>query len=185
MKLPGWMHNLIHNRTETESIALRPDRQVLTGTLLSALAHFRSVLWIGCQPYTLPYYDALESHGGQCSTLDLDPASAIWGREGRHVTGDLTRADELFEAGSLQAVICNGIFGWGVNSEDQRQRAFTAMARILEPDGVLLLGWNNHKTPDPLELASRWFAPHVLNDVPSRIVVERSTHRYDLLQRLP
>ena len=23
MKLPGWMHNLLHNRTETESIALR------------------------------------------------------------------------------------------------------------------------------------------------------------------
>ena len=181
MKLPGWLHNLIHNRTETQSIALRPDRVILTGTLLPALTGPGRVLWIGCQAYTVPYYTALESAGGKCWTLDLDPASAPHGRDGRHVTGSLTEADRLFEAGFFDAVICNGIFGWGVNTPADRQTALRAMATILKPGGLLLMGWNHHKTDDPVRLAAPLFARHALPGVPSHITVANSTHRYDVM----
>lgn len=184
MKLPGWLNNLLHNRSEAESIALRPDRVILTGTLLPAFTGFRRTLWIGCQAYTPPYYATLESGGGECWTLDLNPESAAWGREGRHVIGDLTQADTLFAPAFFDAVICNGIFGWGVNSLEERSKALAAMATILKPDGVLLMGWNNHKTDDPVPLASALFARTVLQDVPSHITVGQSTHRYDLLRKV-
>ncbi len=183
MKLPGWLHNLIHNRTETQSIALRPDRVILTGTLLPALAGPGRVLWIGCQAYTVPYYNMLESRGGECWTLDLDPVSAAYGREGRHVTGSLTDADRLFEPGFFDVVVCNGIFGWGVNTRDQRAQAMAAMAAILRPGGILLMGWNNHKTDDPVGMASPAFARQDLPGVPGHITVPKSTHRYDVLAK--
>lgn len=184
MKLPGWLHNLLHNRTEAESIQLRPDRVILTGTILPAFAVFPRVLWVGCQAYTPPYYAQLESRGGECWTLDLNPESALWGREGRHVTGDLTQADTLFEPAFFDAVICNGIFGWGVDSLEQRQAALAAMAKVFKPDGVLMMGWNNHKTDDPVPLAASLFAPHALPGVPAHITVAKSTHRYDVLRKL-
>ncbi len=184
MKLPGWLHNWLHNRSEADSIALKPDRVILTGTILPAFAGFSRVLWIGCQAYTPPYYAVLESGGGACWTLDLDPASVTWGREGRHVTGDLTQADKLFEAGFFDAVICNGIFGWGVDTLEQRQAALIAMAAILKPDGILMMGWNNHKTDDPVPLAAPVFAPCALPGVPAHITVGKSTHRYDTLRKV-
>ena len=183
MKLPGWLHNLLHNRTEAESIAQRPDRRILTETLLPAFANFSAILWIGCQAYTRAYYDILESRGGQVTTLDLDPASAPWGRDGRHVTGSLIEADRLFAAGAFDAIICNGVFGWGVDTPADRAAALGAMAAGLRPGGVLLMGWNHHKTPDPVELAARWFDRHALPGVPGHIAVAKSTHRYDLLVR--
>lgn len=184
MKLPGWLHNLLHNRTEAESIALRPDRVVLTGTLLPALACPGKMLWIGCQTYTVPYYATLESRGGTCWTLDLDPVSAQWGREGRHVTGSLTEAGHLFAPDAFDLILCNGVFGWGVDSPEDRRAALDAMATILKAGGRLLMGWNNHKTDDPVPLAAPAFRPDHDAGVPAHIAVAKSTHRYDLLMKV-
>ncbi|WP_235559315.1 class I SAM-dependent methyltransferase [Brevundimonas sp. Leaf168] len=79
----------------------------------------------------------------------MDPTAARWGREGRHRTGDVCEADRLFSDLTFDAVVCNGVLGYGVDSPDQQQRALKALAAILRPGGRLLLGWNTTRSPIP------------------------------------
>ncbi len=169
--------------SEAERIARRPDRRMLHDRILPAFTGFRSMLWAGCRAYTADYYPVLESQGGACWTMDIDPAANIWGNGERHVTADLTQIDRHFEAGTFDAVLCNGVFGWGIDTPDRQREALHAMAAVLDSGGVLLLGWNTHKVVDPVGLAAPLFERHDLSGLPSHLTVPGSTHRYDLLRK--
>lgn len=169
--------------SEAERIARRPDRRMLHDRILPAFTGFRSILWAGCRAYTTHYYVLLESRGGACWTMDIDPAAAAYGNGERHVTADLTCVDQHFDTGAFDAVLCNGVFGWGIDTPDRQLEALQAMARVLEPGGLLLLGWNTHKVGDPVALAAPQFERQALPGLPSHIAVTGSTHRYDLLRK--
>jgi SAM-dependent methyltransferase len=49
-------------------------------------------------------------------------------------------------------VLCNGVFGFGVDTRAAQLAALKAMGRILKPGGRLLLGWNTDRVEDPLTL---------------------------------
>ncbi|WP_404419368.1 class I SAM-dependent methyltransferase [Brevundimonas vesicularis] len=128
-----------------------PDRRVMADCYVPALAADGGrILWVGCREYTLDDYALLEAQGGEVWTTDIDPAAARWGREGRHRTGDVCEADRLFSDLTFDAVVCNGVLGYGVDSPDQQQCALKALAAILRPGGRLLLGWNTDKIADPV-----------------------------------
>lgn len=169
--------------SEAERIARRPDRRMLRERILPAFTGFRSVLWVGCRAYTADYYKLLESQGGECWTMDIDPAAAEYGNGERHKTCDLTLVDRTFDADRFDAILCNGIFGWGVDGPGPQAEAMRAMAAILEPGGVLLVGWNTHKTADPAPLAAALFERHSLPGVASHLAVGGATHRYDLFRK--
>jgi hypothetical protein len=169
--------------SEAERIARRPDRRMLTDTYLPAFAGFRSVLWAGCRAYTADYYPVLESQGGTCWTMDIDPAAAEYGNGDRRQVCDLTALDRTFSAGMFDAVLCNGVFGWGVDTPETQAEALRAMAAVLADGGVLLMGWNTHKTADPAPLASALFERHSLPGINSHVAVGGSTHRYDLFRK--
>jgi SAM-dependent methyltransferase len=56
-------------------------------------------------------------------------------------------------AGSLDLIICNGVFGWGLDDADNCEKAFAAAHEALKPGGQMLLGWNDvpRRCPFPLE----------------------------------
>jgi SAM-dependent methyltransferase len=164
-----------------------PDRKLMAEAYLPALARAGGrILWVGCAQYTVGYYVILEAEGAQVWTLDFDPAAAAWGYEARHLTGDVRKVDQLFAGMMFDAVICNGVLGYGVNSVDQQRAAFKAMAAVLSPGGRLLLGWNTDKIDDPVAagLAAEWFAPGTFAGPPARVDVAGVTHVYDSLIRL-
>ncbi|HVZ29179.1 MAG TPA: class I SAM-dependent methyltransferase [Asticcacaulis sp.] len=169
--------------SEAERIARRPDRCMLRDKILPVFAGFRSVLWVGCRAYTVDYYPLLESQGGACWTLDIDPAAAEYGNGERHEACDLTTADQRFGSVAFASILCNGIFGWGIDTHDRQAEALRAMAAVLEPGGVLLLGWNTHKTADPAPLAAALFERYSLPGLASHVAVSGSTHRYDLFRK--
>ena len=182
--LRAWLREWRADRRTTRS----PDRAVLEGRVLPAFAASGgSVLWVGCRRYTRHYPAMLEARGATCHTLEIDPAAARWGRSGRHVVGSLLEVDRLYPAGSFDAVLCNGVLGFGVNEPAAQAQALAAMARILKPEGWLLLGWNTDRIEDPLAtgLALRQFAPARLADLDQRIAVHGCTHVFDFLRRLP
>lgn len=159
------------------------DRKMLAETWLPAFAaEGGTILWVGCRKYTAADYAVLEQGGGTVWTTDIDPDAARWGRQPRHRTGDICEADTLFADVTFDAVICNGVLGYGVDSVEQQQRALTAMARILRPGGRLLLGWNTDKIDDPITagLTTPWFTP-VDFAGPSRTSFTEVTHVYDSL----
>ena len=143
------------------------------------------ILWVGCRAYTADDYAALETKGAEVWTTDIDPAAARWGRKGRHRTGDICFADSFFGDLTFDAIVCNGVLGYGVDSVDQQRRALDAMAAILRPGGRLLLGWNTDKIADPVAsgLTEAQFDTVAFANQPSRVAFGDVTHVYDAFVR--
>jgi len=163
-----------------------PDRRMMADSYVPALAvDGGRTLWVGCREYTLDDYAALEAHGGEVWTTDIDAAAERWGREGRHRTGDVCEADRLFSDMTFDAIVCNGVLGYGVDSPEQQRKALKALAAILRPGGRLLLGWNTDKIDDPVTagMTEAAFEPTSLGDQPTRVRFDAVTHVYDSFAR--
>lgn len=163
-----------------------PDRKLMAEAYIPALAtEGGRILWVGCRAYTATDYDALEAKGAEVWTTDIDPKAARWGRAGRHRTGDVCAIDQVFADKTFDAIVCNGVLGYGVDAPDQQVKALAAMAAILRPEGRLLLGWNTDKIEDPIaaSLADPWFIAAPLGGQAARVRFETVTHVYDSLAR--
>jgi len=168
-----------------------PDRAVLANAIIPALAGARAlangsdVLWIGCRRYTTRYYRLIERDGARCWTVDIDPDVQRFGRAGRHVIGDVRKLNLLFPDRRFETVLCNGVFGFGIDAISDQIAACAAMAAVMKPGGWMLLGWNTDRIPDPLigGVANRWFKPFSLPGVGRRRMVEGCTHVYDVFRR--
>jgi SAM-dependent methyltransferase len=182
-----WLRGLRND----ERISRSPDRAVLTEIIFPALiANLPSrpsadILWIGCRRYTRSYYQSLEATGARCWTLDIDPYVERWGRKSRHRTGSLLELDTIFAGFGFDAVLCNGVLGWGVDSQADQVTACRAMAAVTKPHGWLLIGWNTNRIADPVDtgVAASWFSKADLASNGDRFVCDGSTHVYDVLRR--
>jgi len=157
----GWLKPLLPRRAKRlllltlfgigrEGIRL-PSRQMLEQEVLPRLGSlgFRRALFVGVGPYT-SHYEAIARRGGAAwATCDINPSAAVWGAK-EHVTAPIEEIDRRFSAGSFDAVIVNGVLGFGLDAPAQVEQAFTAIAHVLRRGGLLLLGWNSDATPDPL-----------------------------------
>jgi SAM-dependent methyltransferase len=165
-----------------------PDRSVLLERILPAFAaRGGTILWVGCRRYTQTYPALIESRGAACSTLDIDPDVARFGHPARHVTGNLLDAERLLPRRDFDALLCNGVFGFGIDGPVAQRQALTVMSNLLAPGGWLMIGWNTDRVQDPIELASTVSAlrPLPYGGLPQHIPVEGVTHVYDFFQRLP
>ncbi len=163
------------------------DRRMLAEVYIPALAAEGGViLWVGCRAHTADDYAVLEAGGGEVWTTDIDPEAERWGRPGRYRTGDVCVIDAVFGDKMFDAIVCNGVLGFGVDAPEQQTRALGAMARILRPGGRLLLGWNVGRIADPVEagLTQPWFAAAPFAGQPARVTFSETTHVYDSLVRL-
>ncbi|MBU2103487.1 class I SAM-dependent methyltransferase [Patescibacteria group bacterium] len=161
-----------------------PDRLVLVKEILPKFSKAGgTMLWVGCEKYTRTYPKLLEKHGGVCWTLELVPEQSRWGNSGRHIIGDLTKADLLFPEHTFDVVFCNGVIGWGVNGPEQQRDAFRAMAHIMKPGATLLLGWNTYRSKDPVlaGLSSGWFVPGTLDGLEQKFKI--GEHVYEIFER--
>jgi SAM-dependent methyltransferase len=162
------------------------DRRYMSENILPALetARMRRVLFVGCKPYTARYGRRLTDAGIDYWTTDVDPAAAMWGERNHHIVGDITRIDDVCTPDSFDAVLLNGVIGDGLDEEDQMNRAVTAIARILRPNGILLIGWNSlKKHPDPMQLAAvaTYFRHECVFSLPVRKTFPDTDHVYDWL----
>ncbi|HXR37899.1 MAG TPA: methyltransferase domain-containing protein [Terracidiphilus sp.] len=132
------------------SVRRNAGRIALVNEILPAYARLEGrILWVGCRRYTKEYGAILSRHGGECWTTDIEIAHARWGEEGRHFTGDVVEIDRLIASETFDCVLCNGVFGFGVDTLASQLTALEAMNRILKPGGRLLLGWNTDRVEDP------------------------------------
>ena len=162
------------------------DRRYMSENILPALetARMRRVLFVGCKPYTARYGRRLTGAGIDYCTTDVDPAAAMWGEKNHHIVGDVTQIDDVCTPDSFDAVLLNGVIGDGLDEEDQMNRAVTAIARILRPNGILLIGWNSlKKHPDPLRLeaVATYFRRECVFSLPVRKTFPDTDHVYDWL----
>jgi SAM-dependent methyltransferase len=135
-----------------------PDRVLLEGRLLPAFAAdptLRSLLFVGCGPYTRHYAALFEPASARFRTLDIDPRRARFGHAG-HIVAALQDVGRHLAPASVDAVVCNGVYGFGLDERDELDAALRASWTVLRPGGAFVLGWNDvpaFAPFDPAEVA--------------------------------
>lgn len=134
------------------------DRTLLEEVLLPGYAadeQVKKLLFVGCDWYTRGYAARFDPDRSRFRSIDFDPKKAAHGTSG-HIVAPLQEIDRHVAAQSVDVVVCNGVYGFGIHDRAELARAFAATHVVLRPGGALLLGWNNvcHLGPfDPLEVA--------------------------------
>jgi hypothetical protein len=153
-----------------------PDRRVLEREILPALAadpKNESVLFVGVQWYTARYPEIFEPRD-RLSTIDMKPELAEFGAA-NHVVGDVCELEKAFPDKTFDAIVMNGVIGFGLNAPDGIDRALAACAKKLRAGGILILGINENKPTyvDPKSVASAGlFEPCCLGKWDERVEVE-------------
>ena len=141
------------------------------------------VLSVGVGPHTVEITDRLTAGGAEVWTLDINPQVQSWGSPGRHITGDASRIDEIEGTRGFSCILFNGVLGFGIDDADSIGRTFAALSMILPPGGLLVLGWNTDRIPDPLQHPEfRRFRYIEDNNLQSRVTFPGSTHVYDFVE---
>lgn len=164
-----------------------PDRVYLEDVILPwfiARQDVTAVLDIGVDWYTHSYPQLFQ--GKEYWTVDFDPEKSRFAGANHH-TLSATEVHTVFKEGQFDLIICNGVFGWGLNNPDDMQKALTAFHHVLRPGGWLVVGWNDipgRSVEHLAQLTSPYFSPftlpatgasHFLTDTPYH-------HRYDYFQ---
>jgi SAM-dependent methyltransferase len=164
-----------------------PDRVVLDKKIIPALidSGAETVLSIGVAYYNAHHPALFAARGAELWTIDIDQQKAIWGSPSRHITGDAVDLALHLAPETLDAVILNGVLGYGIDDARSVDRALRSIAATLKPGGRLVIGWNHDKTNDPTALpaAKDLFRPCALLDGAAHLVPEGSTMVYEFLQR--
>ena len=163
-----------------------PDRLLLKHSLLPRVRDSaKEILWVGCRDYTREYPRLLEASGARCWTLEIEADQARFGHPIRHVIGDLLKLDSYFKPGQFDAILCNGIFGYGVDSVEAQRHAMLQMAKCLRPGGVLVLGWNDGINSDPSAIVPKSLKPVDVFGLGQRLPAAGTTHVYDFFRAEP
>ncbi len=160
------------------------DRRVLEQVIFPyyvARFDMRSVLFVGCDWYTRHYEKAF-FRGRNYWTIEPSERARRFGSRRQHVAAPWERLDAYFPECYFDLIIANGVYGFGLNTQEQCEAAFAHSHSRLRDGGHLLLGWNDvpETTPVPLEeIASlRRFRPWTFPGFSSSRYVTDTPHRH-------
>jgi SAM-dependent methyltransferase len=120
------------------------DRRVLEKVIFKhyrELPDVRRVLFVGVDWYT-KHYERRYFRGVEFFTIDVKPGAAKFGGA-RHVTASLEALSGHFAPGFFDLIICNGVYGHGLNEHAACERAFAECYACLRAGGYFVFGWND------------------------------------------
>jgi SAM-dependent methyltransferase len=165
-----------------------PDRVVLDRKIIPALidSGAKTVLSVGVAYYNAHHPGVFAAREVELWTIDIDQQKAIWGSPGRHITGDALDLAIHLPSDTFDAVILNGVLGYGIDDPRSVDRALRSIAAVLKTGGRLVIGWNHDKVKDPTSLraAKDLFRPCALLDGVAHLAPEESTMIYDFLEKV-
>lgn len=149
-------------------------------------SRFNRILFVGCESYTAHYKHLFSKK--EYWTLEVDPTKRVFGSR-NHVTDTIANLERHFQPGSLDLIMMNGIFGWGLNDRDEAERSIDACHRSLAPGGVLFIGWDDTPeyrpfAPDDLQTLAK-FSPFVFPPFGEsvRLVPGELRHTFNFYQK--
>lgn len=154
------------------------DRYILEQKIIPYfinLSEFTRILFVGCDVYTKHYEKWFRQK--EYWTIEVKPLKKIYGAK-RHIVGSISDLKLYFPDNYLDLIICNGVFGWGLNEREEVEKTFAGCFDCLRQGGVLIVGWNDlpERKPFPLEECKSLgkFQPYIFPPL--------STSQYDLSQ---
>lgn len=128
------------------------DRRILETVIFPYFIdrpEFTRILFVGCDWYTKGYNRIFRDK--DYATLEIDPAKSFFGSK-KHITDGIENMTRYFKEGELDLIICNGVYGYGLNEKSHIETSFAGCFRCLRPGGIFLLGWNDTEVrPFPLD----------------------------------
>ncbi len=172
--------NLIKLGIDTRK--LRPDRKTLEKKIFPELARseeYQRILFVGCDWYTLHYPSLFRNK--EFITLEISPDLAQYGASD-HVIDSCENIAKRFEANSLDCIILNGVFGFGLNEPAAIQKTFHAIHTTLRPGGLFVFGWNDLPNTVPFDIglieALKRFRPYSFPTLKESIYESESINRH-------
>ena len=151
----GYLQRFICRRLRLPASIDTLDRRVLERIILPgylADPRIRRVLFVGCDNYTTHYEQRFfASH--DYWTIEPNPKMRRYGAK-QHVIAPLERLTDHFSPGFFDLIICNGVYGWGLDGAEQCKIALANCRTCLAPGGHHLIGWDDIPPHRPAVLLS-------------------------------
>jgi hypothetical protein len=130
-----------------------PDRLVLEDIIIPfyVTRGVGRVLFVGTDWFTKHYERYFA--GSDYWTIEVEPRRRRFGAR-QHIVDSLENLDRYFPASHLDLIVCNGVFGWGLDEPEACERAFQQCYYCLRDQGVLVMGWNEVPEHNPVALES-------------------------------
>ena len=131
------------------------DRRVLEQVIFPyylSLPDIHSVLFVGCDWYTKHYAKVFFQHHDYW-TIDNSVTSRRFGAS-QHIVDSLEYLDLHVPTQHFDLIICNGVFGFGLNERQQCERAIANCYSRLRANGHFLFGWTDVPARVPIPLGS-------------------------------
>jgi len=128
------------------------DREILENTIIPFFVArgVRRVLFVGTDWFTKHYERYFT--GSDYWTIEIEPRRRRFGAA-QHIVDSVQHLDRHFPKAYFDLILCNGVFGWGLDDPVSCERAFQQCYDCLRDQGILMLGWNDvpEHRPFPLE----------------------------------
>ena len=129
------------------------DRIVMERDIFPEYARDPSIkrmLFVGCGRYTA-HYQQLFFPTKDFWTIEPDPGAAGFGAK-QHVIAPLEDLDRHFPPAHFDFILCNGVYGWGLDRHEQLEAAFAQCHSRLRDDGHLFFGCDDIPQRAPVDL---------------------------------
>ena len=198
--IPTALRTRVQGRLLSDVFDHLPDRRYMEASILPALASLKPsrVLDVGVETYTAHYGQWFPPEP-ECEywTLDLNPGTAHLRPQERHIVANVLDVASFFKPESLDVVIMNGPFGYGIDRLDEQERTIDAVRTLLRPGGRLMVGWDlaqdgrpvvmndpglgELRIKDPTELQGirSCFRHEAPSGLPARVTFSECAHVYD------
>ncbi len=97
-------------------------------------------LFLGTDKRSWHYPKCLDA---ELYTMDIEPKKAIYGNRGHHTIGSAGELLQYYAPRSFDAVIANGLIGFGMNQLQDCEALLGSAHAVLKDDGLLVLGYND------------------------------------------
>lgn len=167
----------------------REDRKILEQVIFPELLRtpqYQTILFVGCAWYTL-HYPAI-FRGRKFITMEISQEEAGYGAP-THIVDSCEHLDRHFAANSLDVIVLNGVYGFGLNALPAIERTLQVIHDSLAEGGLFLFGWNDLPTTAPYQLEQltglKAFEPYVFPALGTAIYESdpKNRHRFHFYRK--
>ncbi len=130
----------------------RADRKMLEQVIFPELLRtpdYGRILFVGCAWYTLHYPNIFRDR--DFITMEISPEEAQYGGA-THIVDSCEQIAQHFQSDSLDVVVFNGVYGFGLNELSAINRTLKAIHQSLRTNGLLVFGWNDLPATAPYRI---------------------------------
>ena len=179
----GFAARIVRKRLGLPVALNTTDRIILEQVIFPQYAQdpgIARMLFVGCGMYTAQY-QRLYFPDKDFWTIEPDPDAARFGAR-QHIIAPLEELERHFPENHFNLIICNGVFGWGLDRREQCDAAFSQCHSRLTDGGHFLFGWDDvpRRTPvalDTIPSLAR-FRPYTFPPLSTALYVTDTPYRH-------